>query len=160
MPQLDYNTNPARGFAGLVERGVPDGLRTVTNEEAVPLEVGAGVAEGATERGALKLAATSDTFIGVVGHKHRDTEIDGTVGIPADGTGFVVEKGDVWVRVEEAIAIGDAVFVRAVAAGLEVAGDFRTDADGTDAFELTNARWLSASMTGEDNELVALLRLL
>lgn len=52
----------------------------------------------------------------------------------------VLTRGRVWVRTETAITKGAAVFVRCAAAGAEVLGSVRHDADGTDAIALPGAK--------------------
>lgn len=48
----------------------------------------------------------------------------------------VMKEGVMWVSPEVAIAEGDPVFVRVVAAGSEVLGALRNDADGSDAVQI------------------------
>lgn len=48
----------------------------------------------------------------------------------------VMKEGVVWISPEVAIAEGDPVFVRVVAAGAEVLGALRNDADGSDAVQI------------------------
>lgn len=64
----------------------------------------------------------------------------------------VMRKGAVYVVTEDACTPASSVFVRVTAAGAEVAGSFRSDADGGDAIELTTgARFLHSSGAGEIN---------
>lgn len=59
----------------------------------------------------------------------------------------VIRKGRIWVLAEDEVTdLDKPVFVRFVAAGLEVLGSFRTDADTADAEELTKARWRSRTV--------------
>ena len=131
MAQTEYSTTNPVGFAGQMVRDVPDGVRTALNEEATTLVYGIGVKQGAVERGVAKLAAVADKVIGVLAHKFRAVEDGGETGLPADRDGPLMQDGDIFVLCEEAIALGDRVFCRAIVAGEEVAGAFRNDADGT-----------------------------
>lgn len=73
-----------------------------------------------------------------------------------DGEGYQVNdqvecitQGVVYVEVEEDVDISDDVYVRHTASGAEALGTFRTDADGTDAAQLNNARWLENGSAGD-----------
>lgn len=131
MPQTTYDEAPLKGFAGLGARDVPGGVRTVINEESSALPYGIGVKRGSDARGCAEFDAVTDEFYGVLMHKHRDPGADGQVdGLEADAYGPCMQAGDIWVRCEEAIALGDRVFCRATAPGSETVGAFRNDADG------------------------------
>lgn len=72
----------------------------------------------------------------------------------------IMEKGKVYVEVEEAVTPDSDVFVRFVAgAGGDQLGIFRTDADTASAAQLANARWESSSVD-VDGKLIAVLNLL
>ncbi|MCK6585952.1 MAG: hypothetical protein L6Q76_00045 [Polyangiaceae bacterium] len=62
----------------------------------------------------------------------------------------VCRKGRVWVTAEEAVSVGDPVYIRLIATGGEVVGAFRRSPDGTpgsapDAVPLEGARWVTAA---------------
>lgn len=90
-------------------------------------------------------AVSAPRFAGVVQHTHamdKPNEL-GAAGITPKSTVLVMTEGRIWVLPEEAVTPGDAVRFRAVVAGMEQAGAFRTTADGTDCVNISNlARWV------------------
>ena len=130
MAQTTYSTLSKRGFAGFLDRGLPEGVVTALNQESsAAIPSGVAVKLGTVERSAKKLAASTDKVLGVSCHKHRDPRL-APDGAPAGDNMAVARDGDIYVLCEEAIALGDRVFARAVVGGSEVAGAFRNDADG------------------------------
>lgn len=95
-------------------------------------------------------AAAAPLFAGVVVHSHDyspDIEI-GSTGVKAKMTMSVLQKGRIYVLPEENVTPGDAVRMRVVVAGNEVAGSFRTTADSTDCINLSKvARWVTTGST-------------
>jgi len=147
--QSTYNTDPDVAFPGMALDNGPRDVVSFTNEEAADALLGGlMVVQGTEADDALLPAATGDDPLGIVMHNHSlDFDLaDGEV-VAVDGLGAALKKGRIWVRVEEAIALGDDVYFRHTAAGAEQAGEFRTDADGGDADQLTNARWAGPSAT-------------
>lgn len=64
---------------------------------------------------------------------------------PANYAFSVMRKGVVWVQSEQAVSPADPVFVRALVSGDEKPGNFRKDADGTNAAQLKGARFASTT---------------
>lgn len=64
---------------------------------------------------------------------------------PANYSYSVMRKGVVWVWSEQAVSPTDQVFVRAIASGDEKPGNFRKDADTTNAAQLKGARFASTT---------------
>lgn len=60
----------------------------------------------------------------------------------------VVRQGTVWVRVEDAVVAGGAVFVRYTVNGTKTPGSFRSDADSSKAAQLPNARYETSANAG------------
>lgn len=132
MAQTSYNVAPDVAFPGMPSDNGINGYVSVTNEETVGLMAGIMVKQGTTSDDALKLTATSDQLMGIVMHRHdSDPDLAASLVVAADEVSPVLRKGRSWVRCEEAIAIGDPVYVRHVATGGEDAGEFRNDPDGT-----------------------------
>jgi hypothetical protein len=130
-----------------------------SEESADEIPFGVMVIRGTDEDdGALKChtssAVTAPLMAGVVVHNHahqKDNEL-GSTGLKPDVSFGVMTRGRVYVTTEEAVTIGDAVRVRAVISGDEVAGAFRTTADDTsDCVELdpSMARWVRGAGIGE-----------
>lgn len=70
----------------------------------------------------------------------------GDTGLKPGVTLNVLQKGRVWVLTEDAVDPHDAVRVRAVTAGAEVKGAFRSAADSTDCVDISKfARWITST---------------
>jgi hypothetical protein len=157
---------PGAGFS-LTNAVVPGGATltladtTVANGE---LLLGLGVALDTA--GTIRKLTTGDTAAALFGITAESTDIAPNSGSLTAEDHYdegaqvsLVYRGQIPVRVEEAIAIGDGVFVRVTAAGAELAGAFRTDDGGGDAVQITNARWLEPSYTDSQGRLVAMLEI-
>ena len=149
MPQTTTNDAPAAAFAGLRGDGAPHYARSKVSEEAsAEIPFGVMVGAGSADDGCLALAAVTDKLAGVVVHSHaynKDNEL-GSTGLKPDVTVSVLRKGTIWDDVEEAVAVGGTVLVRAVATGGEQAGEFRTTADASDLIDISaNASWLTST---------------
>jgi hypothetical protein len=104
--------------------------------------------DGSTKNGVLNPDATSDKIRGITVHSHAYTQTELGVGTPGAGTGVkgplpgaftdVLVKGQIWVKVEEAVVPGDRLFIRAVATGAEVEGACRKSADSSDCIDSAN----------------------
>lgn len=70
------------------------------------------------------------------------------VGYKTQSSMSILRKGLIWVEVEDAVVPGGAVYVRHVAGAGEQLGAFRSDADGSDADILPNARYKTAASAG------------
>lgn len=110
---------------------------------------GLALAQGTNDTECRPLAATSDKVIGVSVFSHADNINNGVEGYAAQSAVNVLRSGSIWVKVEEAVTPESAVYVRAVATGSEVAGAFRTTADGSDTIQLTNSKFLTSAAAGE-----------
>ncbi len=104
------------------------------------------------ERCHLPAAAVQITNVGknagitVRNHEHENGDGEG---YQVDDQVECVSQGVVFVKVEEAVDISDDVYVRHTASSTEELGVFRTDADGSDAAQLSNARFLESGSAGD-----------
>lgn len=149
MPQTSMSNSPDTFFAGMKYDSALPYIRSHVNEEAsAEVQFGLMVGVGAADDGALLLAAITDGLAGINTHSqayNKDNEL-GTLGLKPDVVMAIMRKGTVVVVVEEAVAPGDPVFVRAVATGGELAGAFRMQADASDCIDISAwASWLTTS---------------
>jgi hypothetical protein len=89
--------------------------------------------------------------LGVVLHSHdyAPTLQLGTTGIKPKNMMSVLNRGRVWVQVEDAVAVGGRCFVRHTASGGNTQlGKFRSNADTATAIEWKGARYLTAASGG------------
>jgi hypothetical protein len=151
MPQLTYDYSMPAGYPGL--RADTDNYRARTYIAAAALAYGLGVVLGAGGKAALPGAST-DKFLGVVMHEGREkAQGTGTSQFAAGDPLAVMSQGPVFVKVEEAVADGDPVFVRFAANGANTTlGAFRKSADnpgaGATAVQVPQAVYRSAASAG------------
>lgn len=158
MAQTSYSTGfSAIGFAGgLADSGDNDVVSKPNAEASANLVFGRGVKDSAN--GCLNLSGGSDVLLGVLLHEQIDSSQLAASGAKAPkDTCSVLRKGRVLVLAEQAIALGDPVYVRHTANGGTTApGRFRKDADTANAIQVTKARWVT-STSGADQ--IAVLEL-
>jgi len=148
MAQTVYNSSPDAAFPGMVaDNGLRDD-RSFTNEGTAALKAGLMIVQGTDEDDGILPSSTGQDPIGVVLHFHNtDQDLASGEVVGKDSLGVVRKKGRVWVRVEEAIALGDAVYFRHTSGtGTEI-GAFRNDADTSTCDQVSNARWSRPSAT-------------
>lgn len=126
-------------------------------EPCTSTEASAGIPAGVMIKNAgLLLTATDNALLGVPVFNHyynRESELDSD-GYQPKATFGLLRKGRISVLLEENVAVGDPVRVRAVVAGAEQAGAFRTSADGTDCIDISAfASWRTAGSAGGTAEL-------
>lgn len=153
MPvQISYPLTMQPAFAGMKADSGEDDVRTFVNAEATAeMPFGVAVAQGTTEPRAILPAAGTAKLVGVVLHSHDyDPFYDlGTVGVKPKLQVSVMNRGRVWVVVEEAVAVNDRAFVRfAAGAGGTQLGAFRRSADTATALEARGWRYISAAGAG------------
>lgn len=144
--QTTVDTNLVIGFPGMkADSGFDDVL---TREAKEDVAFGKGLVEGVGAGESILPAASGFKFDGVALHTHT-VELDGDEErkYEAEDAMSVLRRGRVYVVSEDAVSIGDGVFLRHTAGGLatELPGNFRTDADGGDAGELSGCRWLTTT---------------
>lgn len=154
MAQLSYNRTMPVAFAGMKGTSAEDTVRSFVSAEATEeIPFGVGVVLGAAANKAVLPtdAATAAKFVGVALHSHNyaSPEQLGDTGIKPKVPISVLEEGDVWVTVEEAVVAGDRAFMRydAGAGGTQL-GAFRKSADTATALELKGCRYLTAASGG------------
>ena len=129
---------------------------TTANVTGNPIPFGRGVIEGATPPLGVLPSVTGFLFAGIARHKAKVAPNDGTGAKYEAGEAIsVVRKGRVWVLAEDVITLTSDVYLRhTLGAADQLPGRFRTDADGSDADQISNARWVS--ITSGANELAQL----
>ena len=151
MSQTSYSVQPAVGFRGLL--GDPN-----DDSFAIPLANGASAAVGfgiAVRRDVTNpedqfdiFNATGQDCVGILVHTQaqENPALADPLGVDQLEVASVLRRGRIWVRVEEAVSVGDPVFFRhtAGAGGSEI-GAFRNDADTASCDQLTGAAWLQGS---------------
>lgn len=147
--QTTYTREHVVGFPGSI---VDAGLKNIITKLAEASSIGSGLAvtRGTLDDQALLATATGAEFVGIT---------TSTTAGQADGSDAfvyqendamnVLETGRIYVTCEDGCVPGDDVFFRHTAAGLEVLGAFRTDADTADADQITGATFESTAGVGE-----------
>lgn len=156
MAQTDYSELMDIGFAGMVDPLSNPQYKTMRNDEA-SAEMPFGYAYAYKDRttdgtSADLVTATSDIVPGILAHSHAyDSEIDlGDDGVLPTKDLNILRSGRILVIAEEAVDVGDPLFVRAVIAGAEVAGALAMQADSTDMIDMTGrGQWDSIAAAGE-----------
>lgn len=146
--QSTYNLAPPIAFAGmLADIGNNDVITMINKESAASMPFGYAVCfEGSTlDKGALNPDATTDKIAGITLHSHAYADVNLGLGTAGAGTAVkgvlpgqtinVLRKGRLYVKVEEAVAPGDRLFIRVVATGAEVEGAIRKSADASDCID-------------------------
>ena len=154
--QTDYSETMAIGHAGMVDPQSNPQVKTMRNDEA-SAEVRFGVAIKYDDRtndatSAALLTATSEIVPGIVMHSHAyDSVVDlGDDGVLPTKVLNILRQGRILVLAEEAVDVGDPLFVRAVAVGNELKGGLRMSADSTDCIDMTGrGQWDSKAGAGE-----------
>ena len=151
MSQTSYSIQAPVAFAGLLgDSGGDTHLRSRAVEDAAGVPAGVMLVDGTDpETQALLPSSTGQALQGIVAHQQarEDLALAGALMLSVGETASLVRKGRVWVVVEEAIAVGDAVFFRHTAGGGgSNLGAFRNDADTASADEITaGAAWVVGS---------------
>lgn len=152
MAQLAYGTAMTVGFEGMKASSVEDDCMTAYNAEvSAEIPFGVAVAMGTTEDAAIKLVDANSKIKGVVVHSHNHSKgIDlGDTGLLPKASFAVMKKGEIWVKVEETVAVGDPVFVRHTASGGNTRkGAFRKSADTATAIAMANSFYRTAASAG------------
>jgi hypothetical protein len=154
--QTTYGFDYPVGFEG--QLADINGYQMVTGvlEGAVNIPFGVGLKKGAaSDDGYLLPTLVGDLIEGISVHSHSRDNLGFAALAPADAgvkpaQNFnVLRKGSVYVKVEEAVAAHDVVFVRyAAGAGGTQLGAFRKSADTATAAQLKGARYLTGALAG------------
>ena len=123
------------------------------NNEDIAVSVTAGTGSGQTLT-SVTTGAAGDVFAGVAIFSHAQpndvkydlagirTEIAGSTGYKAGSSVSVLTEGQIWVETEEAVSVGEPVYVRATAGAGENQGAWRKSSDSGDCILVPNGRWV------------------
>lgn len=148
---------PGEGFTSAESDDNLTRTATVSNTSTEAIPFGRAVVKRSGTDQSVKLPSTgSERFMGVAVREHGMVDVASAADeIKPFSVFTAVYSGDVVVEVEEAVAVGDAVYFRHTASGAEKYGVFRNDADTADADAISGAKFMS-STTGPG---LAILRL-
>lgn len=160
--QLTYNTSQGAAFAGLLaSESFATSLRSAINGDpqtngipfGLAMAAGAAPAQGAVDRKVILPVAADVEFLGIGVHTHAVNNIglgSGANGMPQLGQISLLDIGDIWVKVEEAVLVDGPVFVRFTSDGGSNTqiGSFRTSVDSARAVRLAGAKYLTAAAAG------------
>lgn len=145
---LDYMK---AGFPGMkADSSDVDDVRThASGEAATEIPFGVVVAKkAATDVGVVLPTALADVLLGVVVHSHdyaKGYEL-GSVGLKPQASLSVMNKGKIYVTVEDAVVAGNRAFSRYAGAGQK--GAFRGAAVANETVELKGCRYLTSAAAG------------
>ena len=153
MSQLTYRTTMQQAYEG--GHGQLEKVVTIRNNSGAEITYGHAVVfdtgAGTTEIAAKLPSALADVVMGALLYEHSHETANGN-GIPDDGVGSVVSKGEIWMITEQAVTPADPVFVRYVLAGATgttpALGQVRKDADTLKAAPVTAARFRTVAAAG------------
>jgi len=131
--QSTFATTPDEGKKGHPASTGEYLADSLTNDEAATA-IGFGLGVKANGEDGCKLPASSaDAIEGVTMHVPLiQPDANGDRKTPTDGVCLVMQRGRIWVDVEETVSKGDPVFVRHTANGAgKDPGQFRKDSDGS-----------------------------
>lgn len=145
MPLTTVYSQLQEAPAGALCAPVREGANPI-NASGATIAFGRGVVLD-TDDNTVKLPASgSDVFAGVA--YDNENQPVGATGYPDGTVTGVVRQGKVMVVVEKAVTPADPVYCRYTAAGDNTPGSFRTDADSSKAFAVTQARFLRSGGPG------------
>lgn len=152
MPQTSVSLTHGVALDGMIADAEPYVERSYVSEEAsAEMPFGTVVKQGTADNGCLKLTAVTDKLLGIIRRSHafhKDVEL-GDTGLKPKVMIPVVVRGTMWVPCEEAMTPSSAkIYVRAIAAGAEVAGAFRDSTDASDLIDVTAFVRVLTSSTG------------
>jgi hypothetical protein len=150
MSQTTYSITADDAIQGMLgDDGANRKSLSLANEEATAVEYGRPVVEGTDgEKQFLLPSSAGENFMGITIHQHDREDLDAD-GIVEGEIAEVLRSGRIWVKVFEAIALGDDVYYQHTANAGAVPGDWRNDADTANADQLVQAQWLTAAGAGE-----------
>lgn len=164
--QSSYEDGIGKAYAGL-PYDLTDLNAYGRSAEASALRFGCAVVQGTNDNQVrlpdttdlLGGGATTGAFRGVVVREHVVEGGNAALAAPvgdgdsayfAEGeTVSVATHGRIWVVTEQAVSPGDSVFYRHVAAGAQLLGAFRKDADTANATQVSGARFVTSAGAGE-----------
>lgn len=155
--QTTFNIEQSGPYAGMKAGVGPDTIGSYRNGEAAAVPFGVLVQQG-TDDGEFDLYDTTGglKLLGVLCHTHAlsNRDLSNDDGIAVDAMGNVMERGRVFVEVEDAVAAGEPAFARFVAgAGGTQLGAFRSDADTASADAIPGLMYKTSASAGGIAEL-------
>lgn len=151
MPQTSVSDNPSVAYPGMLGDSGNKSVDSFINGEAsAEIPFGTLVSQGTLDNEALIPAASGDGVkaVGVVLHSHaynKDNEL-GTSGLKPEVTMNVLNKGRVWVVIDENVTPASAVRARYTAVG-GGKGSFRASASAGNTVDLSKcARWIGTHL--------------
>jgi hypothetical protein len=150
--QTSYAQNMLPAFPGMKADLAPGYARSMAQGEAsAEVPFGVAVAQGSADDTCILPSGSGAKIVGVALHSatYQPLYQLGTVGLKPKTTVNVMEKGTVWVTVEENVAKEDPVFIRHTAgAGGTQLGAFRKSADTASAIQQKGCRYLTSASAG------------
>lgn len=147
MAQTSYSRSlGAAAFAGQLGDAGPHRIDSYVNDEGS--DIPAGILVTHKGEGTIDLVdGSTDKLAGAVlnSFARNPDDLTGTAAITAGDTCNVLSEGAVWLLGEEAMAVGDAVYVRHAAGTGTQLGAVRNDADTASCRQVKGARVLKAS---------------
>lgn len=144
--QTSYSLEHVPGFEGDLASSGPKKVIPFRNNGSVAIPGGRAIVHDAgsgTSDLAVKLpSALADFIMGVSVNSRADESADG---VAHDGLGNCLSQGEVYVKAEQDVVVGDAVYVRfgagatGGASATDVVGKFRKDADIVSAWATETA---------------------
>lgn len=155
--QQTYDINTGNAYAGLIaDTSYDTRIGSFQNRDTVNIDFGLAVVRDTAiaDNAAVLPSAASQSFLGIT---VRDIARENLPPIGSGVTGYKVgdmmnvmrSDGRIWVLVEDAVVAGGGVFFRHTAPGVEQLGAFRSDADGGNADQVTNAVFDTSAGAGE-----------
>lgn len=151
MAQIDYSTSQPVAFAGMIGDLSFKRVSTGVNKQGAAIPFGVAVTKAAGDGNYDLPNAAGDKVFGIVLHSHDydQRDLTGAQGVPVDCDFNLLEEGVAYVKVEEAVVDGDAVFARfAAGAGGAQLGAFRKSADTATAGAVKGAKFRSSAAAG------------
>jgi hypothetical protein len=151
--QTSVDTYLSEAFAGMkADTNFDDVLSRKAGED---IDFGLGVVETSTEEESKLPSASGQYFDGVALHTHtKELDSSDERKYSEKDSMSVLRRGRVWVISEDAVSIGDDVYLRHTTNGSNTPGNFRTDNDSGNAMQVKGCKWLTE--TSSTNELALL----
>lgn len=147
MPITDYEDfKESIGFKGQCATANRVKIRTGVNASSSNLDYGVAVSQGSNSWDSVSLPdGTNADIRGVVYLNNAKLNDPENPGIKPEDPCAIATEGDLWVRTDTAVSIGDSVYLH-TGAGTD-AGVF-TNTAGTNTIELSECRWLRDAEEG------------
>lgn len=151
IPQTTFSNNIATAYPGmLADSGFHD-IRTFAQaESSAEIPFGCGVVRNGTDRQAILPVDVNSKLVGVLVHSHDyapNYEL-GATGVKPKNPLSILNRGRIWVRVEEAVVCDDLAWCRHTANGGNTQkGSWRKTTDSANAFSCKGLRYVTTQST-------------